>query len=61
MISLNIEKDFLDLSPKKKVSAYESRGKKAAQENAGKKELEKGTTFLGWLHLPSSISKRTLG
>ncbi len=43
---------------KEKVSAR-SRGK-SRTGNAGKKELEKGTTFLGWLHLPSSISKEHL-
>ena len=54
MISLNIEKTFGFIS-KEKVSAYEAEVK-AAQEM-----LEKGTgegnDFLGWLHLPSSISR----
>ena len=57
MISLNIEKTF-GFSSKEKVSAYEAEVK-AAQEM-----LEKGTgegnDFLGWLHLPSSISKEHL-
>jgi len=57
MISLNIEKTFGFIS-KEKVSAYEAEVK-AAQEM-----LEKGTgegnDFLGWLHLPSSISKEHL-
>ena len=57
MISLNIEKTFGFIS-KEKVSAYEAKVK-AAQEM-----LEKGTglgnDFLGWLHLPSSISKEHL-
>ena len=57
MISLNIEKTFGFIS-KEKVSAYETKVK-AAQEM-----LEKGTglgnDFLGWLHLPSSITKEHL-
>lgn len=57
MISLNIEKTFGFIS-KEAVSAYEPQVK-AAQEM-----LENGTgqgnDFLGWLHLPSSISKELL-
>ena len=53
MISLNIEKTFGFIS-KEKVSAYEAEVK-AAQEM-----LEKGNDFLGWLPLPSSISKEHL-
>ena len=57
MICLNIEKTFGFIS-KEKVAAYEAEVK-AAQEM-----LEKGTgqgnDFLGWLHLPSSISKEHL-
>jgi len=55
MISLNIEKTFGFIS-KEKVFAYEAEVK-AAQEM-----LEKGTgnDFLGWLHLPSSITKEHL-
>ena len=57
MISLNIEKTFGFIS-KEKVFAYEAEVK-AAQE-----ALENGTglgnDFLGWLHLPSSISREHL-
>lgn len=57
MISLNIEKTLGFIS-KETVSAYEPQVK-AAQEM-----LENGTgqgnDFLGWLHLPSSISKELL-
>ena len=53
MISLNIEKTFGFIS-KEKVSAYEAEVK-AAQEML-EKGTGKGNDFLGWLHLPSSIS-----
>lgn len=57
MISLNIEKTFGFIS-KEKVSAYETEVK-AAQEML-EKGTGKGNDFLGWLHLPSSISKEHL-
>ena len=57
MISLNIEKTFGFIS-KEKVSAYEAEVK-AAQEML-EKGTGKGNDFLGWLHLPSSISKEHL-
>lgn len=57
MISLNIEKTFGFIS-KEKVSAYEVEVK-AAQEML-EKGTGKGSDFLGWLHLPSSISKEHL-
>ena len=57
MISLNIEKTFGFIS-KEKVSAYEAEVK-AAQEML-EKGTGKGNEFLGWLHLPSSISKEHL-
>ena len=57
MISLNIEKTFGFIS-KDKVSAYEAEVK-AAQEML-EKGTGKGNDFLGWLHLPSSISKEHL-
>ncbi|KAA6351703.1 Glucose-6-phosphate isomerase [termite gut metagenome] len=54
MIHINIEKTFGFIS-KESVSTY------AAKVKAAQKALEKGTgkgsDFLGWLHLPSSISK----
>ncbi|MBP1615038.1 MAG: pgiA [Bacteroidetes bacterium] len=57
MISLNIEKTAGCIS-KEKVFAYETLAKDA------QKALENGTgqgnDFLGWLHLPSSISKEHL-
>lgn len=57
MISLNIEKTAGCIS-KEKVFAYEALAKDA------QKALENGTgqgnDFLGWLHLPSSISKEHL-
>ena len=56
-ISLNIEKTLGFIS-KEKIAAYESKVK-ACMET-----LEKGTglgnDFLGWLHLPSSITKEHL-
>ena len=57
MISLNIEKTFGFIS-KESVSAYEAQVKaaQAALENG----TGKGNDFLGWLHLPSSISKEHL-
>ena len=54
MISLNIEKTFGFIS-KESVSAYEAQVK-AAQE-ALENGTGKGNDFLGWLHLPTSISK----
>ena len=57
MISLNIEKTFGFIS-KEKVFAYETEVK-AAQEML-EKGTGKGNDFLGWLHLPSSISKEHL-
>ena len=57
MISLNIEKTFGFIS-KESVSAYEAQVK-AAQE-ALENGTGKGNDFLGWLHLPSSISKEHL-
>jgi len=56
MISLNIEKTFG--FSKEKVFAYEAEVK-AAQEML-EKGTGKGNDFLGWLHLPSSISKEHL-
>ena len=53
MISLNIEKTFGFIS-KEKVFAYEAEVK-AAQEML-EKGTGKGNDFLGWLHLPSSIT-----
>lgn len=58
MISLNIEKTFGFIS-KESVSAYEAQVK-AAQE-ALENGTGKGNDFLGWLHLPSSISKEPYG
>ena len=57
MISLNIEKTFGFIS-KEAVAAYEA-PVKAAQEML-EKGTGKGNDFLGWLHLPSSISKEHL-
>ena len=57
MISLNIEKTF-GLSPKKRFLLYEAEVK-AAQEML-EKGTGKGNDFLGWLHLPSSITKEHL-
>ena len=54
MISLNIEKTFGFIS-KASVAAYEAQVK-AAQE-ALENGTGKGNDFLGWLHLPSSISQ----
>ncbi|KAA6323329.1 Glucose-6-phosphate isomerase [termite gut metagenome] len=57
MISINIEKTFGFIS-KESISAY------AAKTKAAREALENGTSkgsdFLGWLHLPSSISKEHL-
>lgn len=57
MISLNIEKTHGFIS-KESVAAYE------AQAKAARKALEEGTgkgnDFLGWLHLPSAITKEHL-
>lgn len=57
MISLNIEKTFGFIS-KEMVSIYEDQVKTAQEmlENG----TGKGNDFLGWLHLPSSISKEHL-
>ena len=57
MISLNIEKSLGFIS-KESVSAYEAEVK-AAQE-ALEKGTRPGNDFLGWLHLPSSISQEHL-
>ncbi|KAA6337266.1 Glucose-6-phosphate isomerase [termite gut metagenome] len=54
MIHINIEKTFGFIS-KESVSTYATQVK-AAQE-ALEKGTGKGSDFLGWLHLPSSISK----
>lgn len=57
MISLNIEKTFGFVS-KENVMAYE------AKATAARQMLEdgtgKGNDFLGWLHLPTSISRKDL-
>ena len=56
-IQLNIEKT-LDFISKEKIAAYQSK------VNDCMETLEKGTglgnDFLGWLHLPSSISQEHL-
>ncbi len=57
MISLNIEKTFGFIS-KEAVAAYEPQVK-AAQE-ALENGTGEGNDFLGWLHLPSSITKENL-
>ena len=57
MISLNIEKTFGFVS-KENVLAYET-AVKAAQE-ALEHGICKGNDFLGWLHLPSSITAEHL-
>lgn len=57
MISLNIQKALGFISPET-VSAYEPQVK-AAQEML-ENGTGKGNDFLGWLHLPSSISKQHL-
>ncbi|NDV65057.1 glucose-6-phosphate isomerase [Bacteroides sp. 224] len=57
MITLNIEKTLGFIS-KEAVASYESKVK-AAQE-ALEKGTGKGNDFLGWLHLPSSITKEFL-
>jgi glucose-6-phosphate isomerase len=54
MISLNIEKTFGFIS-QEAIAGYEAKTK-AAQE-ALENGTGKGNDFLGWLHLPSSISK----
>ena len=55
MISLNIEKDSPWIHLQRKRFAYEAQVK-AAQE-ALENGTGKGNDFLGWLHLPSSITK----
>lgn len=57
MISLNIEKT-LGFVSKETISAYEAQAKLVQEtlENG----TGKGSDFLGWLHLPSSISKEHL-
>ncbi|MBO4985584.1 MAG: glucose-6-phosphate isomerase [Bacteroides sp.] len=57
MISLNIEKTLGFIS-KESVAAYEAEVK-AAQE-ALEKGTRPGNDFLGWLHLPSSITEEHL-
>ena len=57
MISLNIEKTFGFIS-KENVFAYEAQVKEA--QEALEKGTGKGNDFLGWLHLPSSITKEHL-
>ena len=57
MISLNIEKTF-GFASKESISAYEAQVK-AAQE-ALENGTCKGNDFLGWLHLPSSITPEHL-
>ena len=57
MIGLNIEKTFGFIA-KEKVASYEA-DVKAAQE-ALENGTGKGNDFLGWLHLPSSISREQL-
>lgn len=56
-ISLNIEKTF-GFIPKESVFAYEAQVKLAAE--ALHNETGKGNDFLGWLNLPSSITKEHL-
>jgi len=53
-ISLNIEKTF-DFIKKETVKSYEAQIK--AANDALENGTGKGNDFLGWLHLPSSISK----
>ena len=57
MISLNIEKTFVLIS-KENVAAYEAKVKEA--QDALENGTCKGNDFLGWLHLPSSITKEHL-
>ena len=57
MLKLNIEKTFGFIS-KEAVAAYEAEVK-AAQE-ALEKGTRPGNDFLGWLHLPSSITAEHL-
>ena len=57
MISLNIEKTFGFIS-KESISAYEAKVKEA--QEALENGTCKGSDFLGWLHLPSSITKEHL-
>lgn len=54
MITLNIEK-ALGFISKEAVAAYEAQVKSA--QEALEKGTGKGNDFLGWLHLPSSLSK----
>ena len=54
MITLNIEKTFVFVS-KENVFGYEAKAKAARQ--ALENGTGKGNDFLGWLHLPSSITK----
>ncbi len=54
MITLNIEKTFGFVS-KENVFGYEAKAKAARQ--ALENGTGKGNDFLGWLHLPSSITK----
>ena len=57
MISLNIEKTLGFIS-KENVFAYESQVK--AAQDALENGTGKGNDFLGWLHLPSSITQEHL-
>ena len=57
MISLNIEKTLGFIS-KENVFAYESQVK--AAQDALENGSGKGNDFLGWLHLPSSITQEHL-
>ncbi len=57
MISLNIEKTFGFVS-KESISAYEAQVK--ATQEALENGTCKGNDFLGWLHLPSSITPEHL-
>ena len=57
MVSLNIDKTFGFIS-KASVEAYEGvamAARKTLEDGTGK-----GNDFLGWLHLPSSITKADL-
>ena len=56
-ISLNIEK-ALGLVSKETIAAYEPKVKACIE--ALDRGTGKGNDFLGWLHLPSSISKEHL-
>ena len=57
MITLNIEKAFGFVS-KESVYAYQAKAEAALE--ALEKGTGKGNDFLGWLHLPSSLSKEFL-